>query len=136
MNSELKPKNERNAIKRININQLISLQSHVRGFLQRKNMKENKGFPSQTFIEDAQKINTSNNTLNVTDNNEAINQSAIITQNHNLFSGHLENNIALMNFNPSVSRTIENRNDGILDEHYLNENFVSNIQYLLYIIIF
>jgi len=68
--------------------------------------------------------------MNMSNNNDIISQSTIIAQKDNLITNNLEKNISIMNFNPSISRSIE-INKEIVDNNYLNINLVSNYIYFI-----
>ena len=68
--------------------------------------------------------------MNMSNNNDIISQSTIIAQKDNLITNNLEKNISIMNFNPSISRSIEINKD-IVDNNYLNINLVSNYIYFI-----
>ena len=110
----------------IELKPLIYLQSWVRGFLLRKNLKLSK-FSQQTF-EDNQLNNITNN--NISNNIDIISQSTITGNKENVFTNNLEKNITIMNFNPNISKSIEYKNEIIIDNQYLNINLVSN--YIIY----
>ena len=110
----------------IELKPLIYLQSWVRGFLLRKNLKLSK-FSQQTF-EDNQLNNITNN--NISNNIDIISQSTITGKKENVFTNNLEKNITIMNFNPNISKSIEYKNEIIIDNQYLNINLVSN--YIIY----
>ena len=136
----MKPKKEKNKkgknkdnnisnnenILEIELKPLIYLQSWVRGFLLRKNLKLSK-FSQQTF-EDNQLNNITNN--NISNNIDIISQSTITGKKENVFTNNLEKNITIMNFNPNISKSIEYKNEIIIDNQYLNINLVSN--YIIY----
>ena len=86
-------------------------------------MRKNTIAPIQTLFDEVQPNNNSNN-------NDIISQSTITAQKENVFRNTLENNLAIMNFNPTISRTSE-INDDIMDNKYLNVNLVSNYIHLL-----
>lgn len=110
----------------IELKPLIYVQSWVRGFLLRKNLKLSK-FSQQTF-EDNQLNNITNN--NISNNIDIISQSTITGKKENVFTNNLEKNITIMNFNPNISKSIEYKNEIIIDNQYLNINLVSN--YIIY----
>ena len=122
---EFKPKEEKFDIEKINLIKLIYLQSFIRGYLAKVRLKKNKVMPSQTFFD----VKVQNN--NITNNNDIISQSTIILQKENLITNNLEKNLTIMNFNPSVSRSIEFKKEELIDNEYLNANLVS--EYLLFI---
>lgn len=68
--------------------------------------------------------------MNMSNNNDIISQSTINAQKDNLITNNLEKNISIMNFNPSISRSIEINKD-IVDNNYLNINLVSNYIYFI-----
>lgn len=68
--------------------------------------------------------------MNMSNNNDIISQSTINAQKDNLITNNLEKNISIMNFNPSISRSIE-INKEIVDNNYLNINLVSNYIYFI-----
>ena len=86
-------------------------------------MRKNTIAPIQTLFDEVQPNNNSNN-------NDIISQSTIVAQKENVFRNTLENNLAIMNFNPTISRSSE-INDDIIDNKYLNVNLVSNYIHLL-----
>ena len=89
-------------------------------------IRKNTIAPIHTFFDEVQPYNISNN------NNDIISQSTIVAQKENTFMNTLENNnLSIMNFNPTVSRSLE-ANIEITDNQYLNINLVSNYIYLLY----
>ena len=122
---EFKPKEEKFDIEKIDLIKLIYLQSFIRGYLAKVRLKKNKVMPSQTFFD----VKVQNN--NITNNNDIISQSTIILQKENLITNNLEKNLTIMNFNPSVSRSIEFKKEKLKDNEYLNANLVS--EYLLFI---
>lgn len=122
---EFKPKEEKFDIEKIDLIKLIYLQSFIRGYLAKVRLKKNKIMPSQTFFD----VKVQNN--NITNNNDIISQSTIILQKENLITNNLEKNLTIMNFNPSVSRSIEFKKEELIDNEYLNANLVS--EYLLFI---
>lgn len=122
---EFKPKEEKFDIEKIDLIKLIYLQSFIRGYLAKVRLKKNKVMPSQTFFD----VKVQNN--NITNNNDIISQSTIILQKENLITNNLEKNLTIMNFNPSVSRSIEFKKEELIDNEYLNANLVS--EYLLFI---
>ena len=122
---EFKPKEEKFDIEKIDLIKLIYLQSFIRGYLAKVRLKRNKVMPSQTFFD----VKVQNN--NITNNNDIISQSTIILQKENLITNNLEKNLTIMNFNPSVSRSIEFKKEELIDNEYLNANLVS--EYLLFI---
>ncbi len=66
----------------------------------------------------------------MSNNNDIISQSTVIAQKDNLITNNLEKNLSIMNFNPSISRSIE-INKEIIDNNYLNINLVSNYIYFI-----
>ena len=92
-------------------------------------MRKDTIAPIQTLFEEIQPNNYNNN------NNDIVSQSTVNAQKENLFTNTLEKNLSIMNFNPTVSRSIE-INDEIEDNKYLNLNLVSNYIHLLYNIYF
>ena len=87
-------------------------------------MRKDTIAPIQTLFDEIQPNNYNNN-------NDIISQSTINAQKENLFTNTLEKNLSIMNFNPTVSRSIE-LNDEIIDNKYLNVNLVSNYLHILY----
>lgn len=66
----------------------------------------------------------------MSNNNDIISQSTVIAQKDNLITNNLEKNLSIMNFNPSISRSID-INKEIIDNNYLNINLVSNYIYFI-----
>jgi hypothetical protein len=88
---------------------------------------------SQQSYEDNQINNITNN--NISNNIDIISQSTITVKKENLLTNTLEKNVAIMNFNPNVSKSIEYNNELITDNDYLNINLVSNY-FIYYVILF
>ena len=88
---------------------------------------------SQQSYEDNQINNITNN--NISNNIDIISQSTITVKKENLLTNTLEKNVAIMNFNPNVSKSIEYKNELITDNDYLNTNLVSNY-FIYYVILF
>lgn len=127
---EFKPKIEKNNINHNNLSKIIYLQSVIRGFLTRIKIAKNIIAPIHTFFEYNQQNNFNNFNMNMSNNNDIISQSTVIAQKDNLITNNLEKNLSIMNFNPSISRSIE-INKEIIDNNYLNINLVSNYIYFI-----
>ena len=127
---EFKPKKEKNNRNYNNLSKIIYLQSVIRGFLTRIKIAKSIIAPIHTFFEYNQQNNINNFNMNMSNNNDIISQSTVIAQKDNLITNNLEKNLSIMNFNPSISRSIE-INKEIIDNNYLNINLVSNYIYFI-----
>lgn len=94
------------------------MQSIVRGFLLRRKLILSKINPILTFCDDNEQNMINNNINNI----DIISQSTIQGKKGN---NNLERTTSIMNFNPSVSRSMEYNNEKITDNKYLTVNLVS-----------
>ena len=124
-----------NKVDNSKIRKIIYIQAIIRGFLTRKKIKLSKCQTALTFLDDHHQNNVSNNNMDI------ISQSSITAKKENIIKNNLENiitnnlerNSSIMNFNPNVSKSIDNNIVEIQDK-YLNINLVSySILFMRYI---